>query len=634
MSVRPNELYEFGDFRLDATRRLLSRGNEPLRLTSKAFETLLVLVRNRVRVMTKDELMKALWPDTFVEEVNLAQNISALRRVLGETPRENLFIATVPGRGYQFVGEVREPVDPPEQPITDLEPGAIPESTREVKPAGESATARSATRRLNWAWVGIGLAIAIGAGTAGYFLKSRTTVEHGGHSLAVLPFQPLAGADDPDHLGLGMADAVITKLTNIRQLPVRPTDVAIRYADPKQDPLQAARAMGVDTVLTGKVQKGPDRVRVTVQLVQVDSGRTLWAQTFDESATNIFSVEDSISEKVAEALALHLGSEEKLRLERHYTENIDAYRNYLEGRYEEFTFTPDGMHKAIEHFDRAIAADPGYALAYAGLADAYTTESDWLLAPREALPKADAAARKALAFDANLAEAHGALAHALLHEWRLDESAREFQTALALNPGSVSTYFAYAEYLASVGRFDDAIGTMKKALMIDPLSPEINAFLAWDYYLKRDYDNCLLTSHNAMQMFPDFWLPHMGSGMCYYMKAQFPESIQSFRKALEINPLSTYSQAGLAMSLAKAGRRAESLQALENLKKMQKDTYVSPVYVALVYHALHDEQQEFTWLQKGYEDRAEWLLWLRFEPMFDGQREDPRFQELVKKVGV
>jgi len=634
MCARSNELYEFGDFRLDATRRIVSRAGEPLRLNSKAFETLLVLVRNRRRVMTKDELMTTLWPDTFVEEVNLAQNISAARKLLGESPGENRFIVTVPGKGYQFVGEVRE-VGPPAEEMPSGPPARTESNPRvETTPGNRVGLPIPLPRRRAWVWMGLALAVAIGAaaGTA-YFLK-RGVFDRGNHSLAVLPFQPLAGTDDPDHLGLGMADAVITKLINLRQFPVRPTDVAIRYAQPNADALQAGRAMGVDTVLAGKIQKGNGRVRVTVQLVAVRDGRTLWAQTFDEDATSIFSVEDSISERVAQALAVHLAKEDKLRLQRHYTENIDAYRSYLEGRYEEFTFTPQGMFKAIEHFNHALADDPGYALAYAGLADAYTTESDWLLAPREALPKAEAAARKALVFDENLAEAHGALAHALLHEWRLAESAQEFQNALALNPGNVSTYFAYAEYLSSVGRFDDAIATMKKALTIDPLSPEVNSFLAWDYYLDRDYDNCLLVSHNAMQLFPDFWVPHMTAGMCYYVRAQNADALVEFRRALAMNPASTYSQAGLAMSLAKAGRRAESLQELQQLKDMQKETYVSPAYVAIVYHALDDDRQEFAWLEKGYEDQAEWLLWLRFEPMFDGQREDPRFQALVKKVGV
>jgi len=387
-------------------------------------------------------------------------------------------------------------------------------------------------------------------------------------------------------------------------------------------------------VLTGKIQQAGNRIRVTVQLVRVRDGQALWAQTFDENYTNIFDVEDAISERVVQALAVNLAGEEKLRLQRHYTENIDAYRSYLEGRYEEFTFTRNGMNKAIEYFSHAIADDPSYALAYAGLADAYTTESDWLFSPREALPKAEAAARKAIAFDPNLAEAHAALAHALLHEWHLAESNQEFHTALALNPGGVSTYFAYGEYLASIGQEDDAIAQLNKALVMDPLSPEINSLLGWDYYLKRDYAGCLTSSSKAMQMFPDFWVPHMIAGMCYYIEAQFPTAIQEYKKALAMNPECTFAQAGLAMSLAKSGDRAGAFKALDDLKGMGRTTYVSPGYFGLVYMALGDTDAEFEWFAKGYDDRAEWLLWLPLDPMFDGQRDDPRFREIVKRVGV
>ena len=634
MSDNQKELYEFEGIRLDPVRRVVSTAAGPLRLNSKAFETLLLLVRNRRRVMSKDELLQALWPDTFVEEVNLAQNISALRKVLGEAPGENRFIATIPGKGYQFVCNVRQidqaPVEP--APSSSTEP-ASPDPAA-LAPQLALARASAGSRLRVFLWAGAGLAAAVAILAAAWIYRSRTAASPPMRSLAVLPFQPLAGSSDEDHLGLGMADAVITKLSGVRQLQVRPTDVAIRYADPQTDASKAARAMGVDSVLTGRIQRSGDRVRVTVQLVQAADGRTLWAQTFDDNAGSVFTVEDSISEKVVQALAVRLAAEDRLRLQRHYTENTEAYRDYLQGRYEEFTFTPDGMHKAIEHFNRAIASDPGYALAYAGLADAYTTSSDWLLAPREALPKAEAAARKAIAFDDNLAEAHGALAHVLLHEWRLPESDREFQIALALNPGYVSTYFAYGEYLASTGRFDDAIATLRKALTIDPLSPEINSFFSWDYYLKHDADNCLLSANNAIQMFPDYWLPHMGAGGCYYMKAQYDDAIRELTRALALNPLSTYSQANLAMSLAKAGRIADARKALAGLQAMRSQTYVSPVYEALVYHVLGDDEQEFRLLQKGYEDQAEWLLWLRFDPMFDGQRQDPRFQALVREVGV
>jgi len=638
----PNEIrefYDFGDFRLDASRRLLSRSDQAVPLTSKALETLLALVRNRDRVLSKDELMKTVWPDSFVEEVNLAQNVSALRKALGEAPGENRFIATVPGKGYRFVSEVSEVPTAGDIVVerrTQARVVLVEEGDDAVTIAARAPAALPAPKTA-WRWrtaVAAGLALAL-AGAAWFGVRRERNRESAevSHSLAVLPFQPLAGADD-EHLGLGVADAVITKLSNLRELPVRPTDVAIRYAGAGTDPLKAAREMGVDSVLSGKIQKAGSRLRVTVQLLRVSDGRPLWAQSFDENYTNIFSVEDSISEKVVEALALKLAADEKREIARHETEDIDAYRDYLEGRYAEFTFTPDGMYKAIDYFSRAIASDPGYALAYAGLADAYTTESDWLLAPAEALPKAEAAARKALAFDPNLAEAHSALAHALLHEWRLPDAEREFHRALELNPGNVSTYFAYAEYLASIGQADQALAEMHKALALDPLSPEINSFVAWDYYLKRDYPTCLDASKKAVQMFPEFWLPHMTGGMCYYMLSNFAASLDEYRKALAMNPESTFSQAGIAMSLARMGKRTEALSSLEVLKAMSSHTYVSPGYVGLVYQALGDAGSEFAWFGKGYDDRAEWLLWLPIDPLFDGQREDARYKELVNKVGI
>jgi TolB-like protein/DNA-binding winged helix-turn-helix (wHTH) protein/Flp pilus assembly protein TadD len=649
MSEEIKELYDFGPFRLDASRRLVSRGEQVLPLTSKTFETLLVLVRNHDRVLAKQELMEKLWPDSFVEEVNLAQNVSALRKALGEIPGENLYIATIPGKGYRFVAQVRK-VGGADHKIEDeivverhIRAQVVIREENEDdtgKPVPQNRTLPAAkgwlVTRPQAAAIGALAACLVAGGV--YFWKARpaASTEETGHSLAVLPFQSLAGVPDDEHLGLGVADAVITKLSNLRQLPVRPTDVVIRYADPKVDPMQAARELGVDSLLSGKIQKAGDRIRVTVQLVRVRDGRPLWARTFDEDFTNIFAVEDSISEKVAQALAVNLAVQDKQRLEKHYTENIDAYRNYLEGRYSEFTFTRQGMSKAIEYFSHAIADDPSYALAYAGLADAYTTESDWLLSPREALPKAEAAARKALVFDDNLAEAHGALAHVLLHEWRLAEADQEFHRALSLNPNSIAINFAYVEYLASIGHPEQAIALGYKALTIDPLSPEINSFMAWDFYLKRDYDSCLSLSEKNMQMFPDFWVPHLTAGMCRSVKAQYPEAIEEYHKALTMNPEAGFALAGLGMSYAKSGNRPAARKVLEEMDvtAKQKGSYVSPVYFGLVYDAMGERDKEFAWYEKGYDDQAEWLLWLTLDPIFDGVRGDPRFRQLVQRVGA
>ena len=651
MSEETKELYDFGPFRLDASRRLVSRGQQALPLTSKTFDTLLALVRNHERVLAKQELMDTLWPDSFVEEVNLAQNVSALRKALGESPGENLYIATIPGKGYRFVAEVRVVGGAGEEIVVERHRRAqvvIREERVEesAKSASEVLALPPAKGLLRWRMVLIGALVVCLAAAGIYFWKSSfwqssswksrqdMSDEVAGHSLAVLPLQSLTATPDDEHLGLGVADAVITKLSNLKQLPVRPTDAVIRYADPKTDPMSAARELGVDSLLIGKIQKSGDRIRVTLQLVRVRDGRPLWAQTFDEKFTGIFAVEDSISEKVVQALAVNLAAQDKQRIERHYTENIDAYRNYLQGRYAEFTFTRDGMNQAIEYFGHAIADDPGYALAYAGLADAYTTEADWLLSPREALPKAEAAARKALAFDDDLAEAHEALAHALMHEWKLAEADREFHSALLSNPNSVTTHYTYAEYLASIGQEDLAIAQMHIALTIDPLSAEVNSFLAWDMYLKRDYAGCLAQSQKTMQMLPGFWVPHLIAGMCRSILGQYPEAISEYQKARAMNPEATPPLSGLGLAYAKSGNRSEALKTVRTMQDMAGKSYVSPVYIGLVYGALGDRDQEFMWFEKGYDEQSEWLLWLTLDPIFDDVRSDPRFHRLVQRVGV
>ena len=641
MGQETKELYEFGPFQVDVSRRVVSRGGQPVLLTSKAFETLLLLVRNRERVLLKDEMMKVLWPDTFVEEVNLAQNVSALRKALGETPGENLYIATIPSKGYRFVGDVREGGDRQAELIVERRTTSqviIQEEIDDGESASEGAPrplVLPAPGSFPLARIGLLLVVMVLIAVAAYLWSSRRGAQAPRiQSIAVLPFRGLSSTEDDQHLGLGITDAVITRLSNIRQLSVRPTDVSLRYADPSVDVLRAAREMGVDSILSGKIQKSGDRIRLTVQLIRVRDNQPLWAQTFDGAFTGIFAVEDSISERIADTLTLNLAPQEKKELARHYTENLDAYRNYLQGRYAEFTFTRDGMKKAIEYFNRAIALDPGYALAYAGLADAYTTESDWLLSPRDAMPKAEAAARKALAFDDNLAEAHGALAHALLHEWKLEESGREFQRALALNPNNTSTLYAYSEYLASVGRVDEAIATSSRALKIDPLSPEINSFLAWDYYLKRDYERCIASSKQNQEMFPDFWVPHLTLGMCWVITGRYSDAIAEFRKAREQNPEATYPLAGIGISYARAGNRAEAIKTAESMQDLARRSYVSPIYIGMVYGALGDRDAEFSWFNKAYDDQSEYLLWLTLDPLFDGELADARFAELVKRMGL
>lgn len=611
MPQETNDFYDFGPFRADPVRRLLFRDGQPIPLTAKAFDTLEVLLRNRDRVVEKEELLKTIWPDSFVEEANLTQNVSMVRKALCELPGERRYIATIPGRGYRFVGEVRVPEpDPPPPPA---EPPSSPHARRLL--------------------IRLALTAAIVlVGVAAWLARTRWVANAGQpRSLAVLPFRQLTPQPDEEYLGIGVADAVITRLSNLRELTVRPTGSVLRYAS-AGDPLAAGRELQVEAVLSGSIQKSGDRTRVTVQLIRVDDGHALWAETFDEAPAGLFAIEDSVSSNVAEKMALRLELPEKQQLARHYTENAEAWRDYLQGRLAEFRFTREGKEKAIEYFDKAIALDPSYAIAWAGLADAYTTASDWVLPPRQALPKAEAAARKALSFDDRLADAHGSLAHALMHQWKLPEAGVEFRKALALNPNNSPIYFAYSEYLTALERYDDSVAELKKAVRLDPLSPAMVGMAGWPLMLKGDYPGALQTAKEALQLDPDYWPAYMYGGYDLLAMGRYPEAIAQFQKARTLNPESTINISGLGAAYALSAQRADALKVLDDLNGMRQRQYVAPVDIAYLYAALGDRDHAMEYLQLGYQDQSEMMLFLKLYGKVGGLGADPRFQDLERKV--
>jgi DNA-binding winged helix-turn-helix (wHTH) protein/TolB-like protein/Tfp pilus assembly protein PilF len=612
MPKETKDFYDFGPFRADTVRRLLLRDGQPIPVTSKVFGTLEVLIRNRDRVLEKEELLKEIWPNSFVEESNLTQNVSILRKALCELPGEHRYIATVPGKGYRFVGEVREP-----------EP--------EIAPAHEKVEAGTRPRRARWMVAGVVAGVAVLAVSIWIWRARRAGEVVRPQSLAVLPFRQLTPRAGEEYLGLGLADAVITRLSNVRELVVRPTGSVLKFGT-TADPLGAGRELNVEELLSGSIQQEGDRVRVTVQLLRVKDGRPIWAESFDESTMGLFDIEDSVSSRVAEKMAVRLGGGEKEQLARHYTENVEAWRMYLQGRYAEFRFTREGEERAIEYFNRAIALDPGYAIAWAGLADAYTTASDWVLAPRDALPKAEAAARKALSFDDRLAEAHGSLGHALMHEWQLKAAGAEFQRALSLTPNNTSIYFAYGEYLTALGRYDDSVAALKQALKLDPLSPAMIVMLTWPFYLKGDYSGALDHLKEAQRIDPDFWVTYMYKGYDLLQLQRYPEAAAEFEKARSLNPESTIDISGLGATYALWGRPKDALAIVATLTELAKQRYVSPMDIAFVYAALGDRDRAMEYFNRGYRDQSEMMLFLRLYGAMGGLDKDPRFQELQRRV--
>jgi DNA-binding winged helix-turn-helix (wHTH) protein/TolB-like protein len=398
-------IFDFGDFRLDVARRLLLKGKDrqPVKLTSKAFDTLVYMVRHAGTIVGKDELMRAVWPDTVVEENNLSQNVFAMRRALGEKQGENRYIATVPGRGFSFVAAVISLTSGDSASVTG---GAVQEAGVEgVSNVITPVRDQSAFTRRRLVITCVGLIMAALGAAAFYGWRVRTVPVKPVSVMAVLPFKPLVVENRDETLELGMADALITKLSNHRRIIVRPLASARRYGGIDQDPLAAGRELQVDSVLDGSIQRLGDRIRVTARLVGI-GGEQLWSGQFDENFTDIFAVQDAISGRVAGALALHLGRDEERRLTKHYTDNAAAYELYLRGRYHLFKLTPAEVRKAAGFFQQAVEADPAYAQAYTGIADAYRTlpiTSD--VAPKDAFPKASEAVTRALELDDSLAEA-------------------------------------------------------------------------------------------------------------------------------------------------------------------------------------------------------------------------------------
>ncbi|HYE65924.1 MAG TPA: protein kinase, partial [Pyrinomonadaceae bacterium] len=461
---------------------------------------------------------------------------------------------------------------------------------------------------------------------------SETTI--GATSIAVLPFKLLRLEEKGDeYLGVGMADSIITKLSNIRRIIVRPTSSVLRYADVEHDVLSAGYELDVGYVLDGRIQRAGDRIRVTVQLVRIRDGAPLWAAKFDEKFTDIFTLEDSISGQVAQALMPKLSGEERELLSKRDTENPKAYQSYLKGRYYWNTYTEDGLAKAILYFMEAIEEDPNYAQAYTGVADYYNWLGVWgVLPPKESFAAAKSAATKALEIDETLAEAHTSLAFALwAYDWDWISAEREFKRAIELNHSYATAHHWYSFLVGAMGRHADAITEIEYAQKLDPLSPIIGATAAFTFYNARQYDRSIEESEEALKIDPSYFVTHQGFAWAYVQKEMYEEAIAAARKAValsERNPLALWA---LGYALAAGGRRDEARDIVNELQVMAQKRYVSPYYMAVIYAGLGEIDEAFVWIEKAYQARDWWLLWLRVEPRIDALRADPRFKELLQR---
>ena len=591
-SKKHGTLYEFGPFRLDPSERLLMRDGEPVPLAPKVFDTLTALIENSGRLLDKDELMSMLWPDTFVEEATLARNISDLRKALGESTGEQKFIETVPKRGYRFTADAK---------CIRTEDSAL-------------IVERHVRSRV--------------------IFEEQLDADADVTSIAVLPFRPLSSEKRDEYLELGLADALITRLSNMSQIVVRPTSSVRKYGGLEQDASQAGRELKVSHVLDGSIQTVGDRIRVTAQLVGVEDGRSLWAGKFDESFRDIFSVEDVISEQVANALVLRLTGEEKRLITRRDTDNAEAHRLYLKGRFYWNRRTRDGYEKGIEHFCRAIEVDRSYARAYAGLADCYSMLGRFgLVQPAEIMPRAVSSATTALRLDDTLAESHasmGLAAHIYSWEWAKAES--HYKRAIELNTNFATAHHWYAVFLAELGRAHEALAEIKQAQSLDPVSLIIGADAGMLLYLSRDYDRAVEQCRATLDMDPNYFRARMWLGCAYEQKTMYQQAIAEYETARSLDD-SPYVVEWLARAYALAGNTDAGNRLAGELIALSSRVYVDSYYLASVFAALGKKQQAIALLERACSERSCWLSRLGVDPIFDSLRRTPRFETLLINVG-
>jgi len=541
MNVRTS--YEFGDFLFVPSERLLLRKGESVSLSSKVFDTLIVLVENSGRVVQKEDLISAVWPDTIVEESGLARNISILRKSLGEDHEGQPFIETVPKVGYRFVARVQQLPSEPHglvierrivsQTVTEEE--EIADEKLSIS-TGTDLSARPSIRhsRITVLAIAVSLLALVAAVAYSRFSGGPKGTAASVKSVAVLPFKVL-GSEGDEYLGVGMADVLITRLSAAGNIVTRPTSAVLRYSGEDQDSAKAGRELKVDATLEGSIHKVDDRMRVTVRLVSATNGSTVWAAQFDEKLTDILAVQDSICEQVANALALRLTAENRTRLANRYTASPEAYHLYLRGRYFWNRRTHEGYKKAIEYFNQAIEKYPSYALAYSGLADCYVLGGD-ARSTQEAFSKAKAAASRALEIDDTLAEAHASLALVkMAYDWDLAAAESEFKRAIELNPNYATAHHWYADCLMLMGRTDQAIASIRRAQELDPLSLIISRDAGRLFYFARRYDEAIEECQKALELDPNFYPLHVTLADAYVQKRDYQQAINHYQNVINLS---------------------------------------------------------------------------------------------------
>jgi TolB-like protein/DNA-binding winged helix-turn-helix (wHTH) protein/Tfp pilus assembly protein PilF len=593
MGKGTKQVYEFGPFRLDPIKRLFSRNGEPISLPPKVFGTLLVLVERSGQIVPKDEFMRQVWSDAFVEEANLSQNIFTLRKILGRSPTGHQYIETIPKRGYRFISIVSEVQEPMATVYVKQHARAY------VLPGLEGVISR----------------------------------EQAANSVAILPLFNLSKDLRSEYLSDGIAESIVNSLSQISSLRVMAFSTVFRYKGQEIHPQEVGRELGVRTVAVGKILVDGENLTLTMQLVDVANGWQLWGEQYNRKLSDLVQIQEQIARNIAGNLPLKLADEDQKRLSKLYTKDNEAHQLYLKGRYFLNKRTQEGYVAAIEAFQQAINIDPNNPLAYSGLADSYVSFDFYSVrSPWQTVPIARAAANKALEIDDEIAETHTSVAQInLICDLNLVTAEKGFKRAIELNPRYAQAYVGYAHCLMELGRIEESFAASKLALQLDPLNLDINLYVGWHYLIAEKYEEAVKQLKKTLELGPNFFRARLVLGMAYGQMGQFPAAVAEYEKAalLEDAPIVS---GFLGQAYALIGRRKNALTLLAGMIQRAKQTYIPPFAFALIYTGLGRRDEAFHWLEKALVERSHWRGWFEIIPEFHSLNNDPRFADLRRRI--
>jgi TolB-like protein/DNA-binding winged helix-turn-helix (wHTH) protein/Tfp pilus assembly protein PilF len=660
----------FGEgYELDLRPRRLRRGTHVLKLERIPFEILLLLLEHRDEIVPRDQIVSRVWGQgVFLDTDNSIRGaVRKLRQVLKDDAEAPRFIQTVTGQGYRFIASVITPEEA--SAASEPEASVVPTSDRDfvseldgwlqarrlhlaeqdqdrtAEKVMHPGTAHGQGNRKAYRWPFVGAMALLSVACLLSFLAvwswrraaSLPTRSHGKIVLAVLPFENLSRDPDQEFFSEGLTEEMIAQVGKLNrdQLNVVARSSVAKYKGSNLAAKQIGKELNADYLVQGSVRRWSDRVRITVQLIQAHDQTDLWTESYDRELKDVLAVQDSVVQSIASQIHIALTEEQKTRLANPRQTRPEAYEAYLKGRYYWNKRTGEGMQKADGYFQQAIDSDPAYVLAYSGLADCNSGLA-WhgFKSPDEALPKAYAAARKAIEIDPQSAEAHASLGIVLSHLWDWAGAEAEFRRALELNPQYANAHHWRGDYLSIRRRHEEALAEASRALQLDPLNLMIGTWVGLRYYQARNYSRAIEQGRNSVELDSNFAAAHLVLGEGYVQAGLHSEGVSELKRAASLSGGSPLYTAQVGVALAAAGRKREALRIAHELETISRKRYVSPYGLAQIYAALNSNEDTFKWLQAAYGDRAVWMGYLAVDPIFDRYRSDHRFQELVRRIGL